>query len=237
METQAQRCLPWSFNSDPGFGCVSMTIFETVPFGSPSATNWDCRVTEAWVASTVYKNLPAAATRETTICKSETSMLQFSGIAGITTRNQLFRTSLMCTTRVSDATGSLTTTTPSSSDFASITSSSESPSTQAASDGSESKAWIAGAVVGPIAGLGLCAAAYWLWRRYQNKHNLHLSTEYKVHGQVNDTQQVGPQTGKWGEQVATTLMLHGDSAREPHELDSARKPHELDSARKPHELP
>lgn len=232
-----QRCLPWSFNSDPGFGCVCMTIFETIPFGSPSATNWDCRVTEAWVASTVYRNLPAAATRETTICKSETSMLQFSGIVGITTRNQLCRTSLMCTQHVSDATGSPTTTTSSSSDVASITSSSKSTSTPAASDGSESKAWIAGAVLGPIAGLGLCAAAYWLWRRHQNKHNLHLSTEHEAHSRVNDTQQVGPQTGLLGEQVATTIMFHVDSARKTHELDSARRPHELDSARRPHELP
>lgn len=213
-----------------------MTIFETVPFGSPSATNWNCRFTEAWVASTVYRNLPAAATREKTICKSETSMLQFSGTAGITTRNRLCRTSLMSTRRVLDATGSPTTTS-SSIDTASVTSSSESTSTPAASDGSESKAWIAGAVVGPIAGLGLCAAAYWLWRRHRNKHNRQLSTEQEAHSQVNDAQQVGPEAGLLGEQVATTLMLHGDSARKTHELYLARELHELDSARKPHELP
>ncbi|KAI7788218.1 hypothetical protein LA080_012284 [Diaporthe eres] len=30
-------------NSD--FGCVAMTIFETIPFGAPCATNWECRHT------------------------------------------------------------------------------------------------------------------------------------------------------------------------------------------------
>lgn len=141
--------------------------------------------------------------------------------------NQLFRKSLTCVRRISDATASTTSTTSSSGDSASITSSSTSTSTPAVSDGRGSKAWIAGAVVGPIAGIGLCAAACWLWRRHRYHHNGHLSAEQEAHSQVNDTRQVGPQTGFSGEQVATPLMLHGNPARTTHELDSARKPHEM----------
>lgn len=237
-----------------------MTIFETAPFGSPSATNWDCRVEGGWVASTVYRNVLAAVTKETTICKSQRAVFRISGTASMITRipSQSCRIALMCTRRDLDATGSPTTTT-SSGDVASFTSSSTSTSTPAASDSGESQAWIAGAVVGPIAGLALCAAAFWLRRRRRNHHDRHLVTEHEAHSEGNDAQQVSPQTGLLGEQpeMATTVMPHGESAREthaseldsarkphewisvrnPHELDSERKPYELDSARKPHELP
>ncbi|PGH06146.1 hypothetical protein GX51_02534 [Blastomyces parvus] len=67
------RCADGSVSFDNGGGytcperqsCATMTVYETSPFGSPSATNIFCW--ENWSAYTVYRNLPAEATGSPTI--------------------------------------------------------------------------------------------------------------------------------------------------------------------------
>lgn len=123
----------------------------------------------------------------------------------------------LCPAYILDDTGSPTTATTSSSAPSPTSSSSPSTSPPVAPSGGGSKAWIAGAVVGPIVGLGLCAAAYWLWRRHQNHHDRSMGTEREAHGQIADTQ-IGPQPEKVGELAATPSMLHADSAQRTHEM-------------------
>lgn len=51
------------------------------------------------------------------------------------------------------------------------------------------KAWIAGAVVGPIACLGLFVTAYWLWMRHRNLRNRPSSTQEGTHVQIDKTEE------------------------------------------------
>ncbi|KAH8646287.1 hypothetical protein BX600DRAFT_159232 [Xylariales sp. PMI_506] len=44
--------------------CVEFTIFQTSPFGLPSALNIGCRI--GWTANTVYRELDAGTTTEAT---------------------------------------------------------------------------------------------------------------------------------------------------------------------------
>lgn len=133
----------------------------------------------------------------------------------------------LCPECILDATGSPTTTKASSS-APSTTSLSSSSTSSPVVVGGGSKAWIAGAVIGPVVGLGFCAAAYWLWRRRRNHHDRKVITERKAHDQIADTQQIGPQSEHLGEHAATPFMLHEDSApRFMLHADSAQKSHEL----------
>lgn len=95
---------------------------------------------------------------------------------------------------------------------------SPSPSPLTADDDAANKAWIAGAVLGPIAGLGLCAVAYWLWTRYRSHYDRRISTEHKAHSPTHDEQQVWPQPEVFRQQVASPFMLHADSGRKTPEL-------------------
>lgn len=64
-------CRHWCspLNSTDTSICAAWTIFETLPFGSPSATNWECRTPQLASKNTLYRNLPAAPTIEKTVCK------------------------------------------------------------------------------------------------------------------------------------------------------------------------
>lgn len=85
-----------------------------------------------------------------------------------------------------------------------------------APSGDGSKAWIAGVVVGPVAGLALCATAYWLWTRHRKnrKENSKTTEEAKVDG----TQQVVPQSELSEVYSASPSMLHTNSVRRMSEL-------------------
>jgi flagellar biogenesis protein FliO len=95
---------------------------------------------------------------------------------------------------------------------------SPSTSTLAAVDGVGSQAWIAGAVLGSIAVLGLFAATFWLWMRHRNHSSRQLGTQREAQIQIAHTQTVGPQREICGEHGAPPFMLHADSGRITPEL-------------------
>ncbi|KAJ5106623.1 hypothetical protein N7456_003298 [Penicillium angulare] len=118
--------------------CRTMTIFQSEPYATPSASNLFCA--EAWVAFTVFRELPASKT------SSESSSSTSSAISRTTTLSTAAATA-----------------TPSSTDTPATT---EKPH-------SSSKAWIAGAVVGPVVGVAPIAALGWfLYRQKQKKLQL-----------------------------------------------------------------
>ncbi|KAH8679491.1 hypothetical protein BGZ61DRAFT_535878 [Ilyonectria robusta] len=125
------------------FSCVSMTIFQTSPDGLPSATNIKCR--QGWRAYTVYRELE---TRKLTVASLETS----STFAESTSNER----------GIAEATSSETTSATSTGATASAEPTSEPKK-------SKSKAWIAGAVVGSIAGLAVISGAGWFYMRSQNR--------------------------------------------------------------------
>ena len=61
--------LTLSLDSTAQDECATWTIFENVPFGSPSATNWQCRPSGLAAKNTFYRNLPAVPASEMTVCK------------------------------------------------------------------------------------------------------------------------------------------------------------------------
>lgn len=93
-----------------------------------------------------------------------------------------------------------------------------STSPPAASDDGANNDWIAGAVVGPVASLGLCAVAYWLWTRYRSHHDRRMGAEREAHTSIQDEKQVGLQREVLREQVASPFMLHAESGRKTPEL-------------------
>ncbi|KAK2796594.1 hypothetical protein FQN51_009285 [Onygenales sp. PD_10] len=107
-----------------------MTVYQTSPFGSPSATNIFCW--SNWSAATVYRELPAPAATET-----------------------------------------------------------EPPTATEKPEPSEktNNAWIAGAVVGPVAGLALVGFGWFFYRRRnQNQPSgLPPNDAYKYHQELADT--------------------------------------------------
>ncbi|KAF2129297.1 hypothetical protein P153DRAFT_385513 [Dothidotthia symphoricarpi CBS 119687] len=123
-----------------GATCADMTIFATSPNILPSAHNIACRL--AWSANTVYRNL-AVTTSSSRIVTSSTSSP---------------------TPTASASTSSSTST------ISSVSVSATPTSTSPAAPTSQSKAWIAGAVIGPIIGIVLIVGAIFWWRR-KNKSN------------------------------------------------------------------
>lgn len=184
------RCLPWFLDSNSTQTCVAATIFETVPFGAPSATNWRCRE-KGFAASILYRNLPTSVTWETTICKFQAPDLWTRRIVEV---SNLYPA---CTL---DATVTPTITTPppdAPSRTSSPSASSQPTSLSPSPNDGENKAWIAGAVLGPIAFLALGAATYWSWmrRREQHKRKPKIAAKQEARFQDDDTQQAGPQYG------------------------------------------
>ncbi|OQE26163.1 hypothetical protein PENFLA_c007G07665 [Penicillium flavigenum] len=89
------------------------------------------------------------------------------------------------------------------------------------SESSGSKAWIAGAVVGPVAGCAIIAAlAFWCIRR----------SRAKKQGTVSGNEAFMPPTSMAANTPGAQFVV-------PSELDGARKPHELDGGHSTSELP
>ncbi|OJJ45181.1 hypothetical protein ASPZODRAFT_134578 [Penicilliopsis zonata CBS 506.65] len=107
-----------------------MTIFQTSPDGTPTATNIDCR--NNWQAFTIYQELEVLFTTELSTASST-----ISTTPGVTTPSAT-RPSVTATT---------------------------SPIPTAGPAGKSNKSWIAGAVIGPIAGIILATVVFWLRRR------------------------------------------------------------------------
>ncbi|KAI1863419.1 uncharacterized protein JN550_009530 [Neoarthrinium moseri] len=116
-----------------GLSCVAFTIFQSSPGGLPSATNIGCRA--AWVANTVYRELPSTVT--STVTSSSTLSASVTG----TTKS------------VSSTTAGTT----------------QPASSAGNSGGSGSNAWIAGAVIGPIAAVALIGLLICFFARRKQK--------------------------------------------------------------------
>lgn len=82
------------------------------------------------------------------------------------------------------------------------------------------KAWIAGAVVGPVAGIGLCAAGYWLWVRRRKQRNREPSNKEEADIKLGGVQSAGCKSEFLGDRTASPSMLHGASAQSTPELPS-----------------
>ncbi|KAG5292872.1 hypothetical protein I7I48_05095 [Histoplasma ohiense] len=144
-----------TFNNGGGYACpprqscATMTIYETSPGGSPSATNIFCW--ENWSAYTVYRKLPPEV--------SETSKPQTQDSTQPTQSNQ--RTKPNEPNQPNQPTAN-------PQDSASLPSPTSLPN--APPEKSKSNAGvIAGATIGGIAGVSILALAFFFYRRKQKK--------------------------------------------------------------------
>ncbi|KAM0818177.1 hypothetical protein AB5N19_03986 [Seiridium cardinale] len=172
--------------------CVAFTIFQTSPYGLPSAMNYGCRA--AWSAYTVYRANPAtAAVTSTTMSTQKTS--------------EVSTTAAPLTTAATQSQTAMPTPDPS------------------ASSTSESKAWIAGAVIGPIVGLAIIALIVWFLMRKKRRDKgrseaTAMPPTYTDHG------------GQYG-----YIPQYGST--QPSEMEGVRKiwPQEMSGFSQPVELP
>lgn len=122
-----------------------MTIYETYPFGKPSAKNYKCRL--GWSAHTIYR----AFAKETTTSLEPPAPTDVPSVTPSPNQS----------------------TTPDADPQASSAAPAETQ--EANSDQGEtsgSKAWIAGAVAGPIVGLAVLAFVFWLGMRHQRRKHV-----------------------------------------------------------------
>lgn len=130
--------------------CRTMTIYQTSPFGSPTASNMFCA--ELWQAYTVYREFPASTTATTSSVPTVTVTRGGSPLHPTTP----------------------TSTASTTSSAASATASAGSDGSKSDS----SNAWIAGAVVGPVVGLAIIAGIIaWLVIRRRRKQNAQMPVE------------------------------------------------------------
>ncbi|KAK2793859.1 hypothetical protein FQN50_009966 [Emmonsiellopsis sp. PD_5] len=124
-----------------GQSCATMTVFQTSPFGSPSATNIFCW--SNWSAATVYRELPTAAVTEPPRTKPQSTIAEPTAPT----------------------------------------------STQKPEPAEKSNAWIAGAVVGPVAGLALAGFGWFFYRRRNQNQSSALpqNDTYKYHQELDNT--------------------------------------------------
>ncbi|KAF2012261.1 hypothetical protein BU24DRAFT_465815 [Aaosphaeria arxii CBS 175.79] len=91
------------------------------------------------------------------------------------------------------------------------------------SSGEESKAWIAGAVIGPLAGLALVGAGFWFWwRRRQNKKNPYRNGAVELGSDVKNAQVYAYHAGQNGGPSAPPAELSGQQYAE---LEGSQKGH------------
>lgn len=138
--------------------CFDMTIFETYPNGLPSAHNFACR--GAWKAHTVYRELPASTTTSeiapplTTVSPDETADFPTASMEVVTA----------LTNAASPTAG-------------------PSPLNEE-SQSKISKAWIAGAVLGPLVGLALVLGGILWWLRRVRQQRAAQELEAQEHWQM-----------------------------------------------------
>ncbi|KAI2794571.1 hypothetical protein POX_a01170 [Penicillium oxalicum] len=123
-----------------------MTIFQTSPYGTPSATNIFCA--DAWSAFSVYRELPVPTTTSTSSSVDST----------LSTTQSDPRTSLPIPSQTSPSASQTNT-----------SASQTSTSSPSPPESHSSKAWIAGVVVGVIAGLAIIVGLFFFFRRKQKK--------------------------------------------------------------------
>lgn len=113
---------------------------------------------------------------------------------------------------ITDSTVTLTATEVHTATLPPTCSPSPSISPPASSDGEQSQAWIAGVVIGPLAGIVLCVAAYILWRRRHNHHDHNRPTSPKREAppRIADSHQDVPRSELMGQNLEPA-MLHSEN--------------------------
>ncbi|OJJ96412.1 hypothetical protein ASPACDRAFT_46574 [Aspergillus aculeatus ATCC 16872] len=129
-----------------------MTIYQTSPYGGPSASNLFCA--QAWNANTVYRELPAASTTPTS-----KSSLTTAAITSSPTVTSIKETSA----------ATISSTTPTARE--SVTTS---------SSGSSSKAWIAGPVVGAVVGIAIIVGGAIFFLSRKQRRTFHPQPQYDL---------------------------------------------------------
>ncbi|KAJ5811152.1 hypothetical protein N7447_010668, partial [Penicillium robsamsonii] len=178
--------------------CVTMTIFQTFPYATPSASNIFCGF--RWKANTIYRELEATTTESSTAPPSSPTP------STTTLRTGQFPTTTPAPTKPISTTGSSVSQSPTS--------------TAATTTTSSSKAWIAGVVVGPIAGIALIAGLifWWNYRRKAKQPSLSQEQLFMAHG---PPQSLQPSTGYPPHQSTGYPM---ENYKQMHELDTAQTP-------------
>ncbi|KAF9888431.1 hypothetical protein FE257_008709 [Aspergillus nanangensis] len=162
-----------------------MTIFQTSPFGAPSATNIFCA--QRWNAFQLYRELP----KPTTTSDSHTSTLK-SSAASSTAASQA--TEATQATAASQATETTQITAASQKTDATHAASTSQPSDPSSEPSPLSRAWIVGAIVGPIVGVGIFGAIIgWILYRRRKRNQRSLQQEYPFMSQDIKPQQLSNQ--------------------------------------------
>lgn len=128
-----------------------MTIYASQPNAQPSARNYGCRA--QWSANTLYKELAATSSPS-----SSSTPVASASPASSAVGTTLAMSTTPITSITSSVPSSASTGTPLGQEGGSSSSSSGS-----------SKAWIAGAVIGPLVLLGAIVAGLLFWRRRRNQ--------------------------------------------------------------------
>ncbi|KAH7395027.1 hypothetical protein DE146DRAFT_68109 [Phaeosphaeria sp. MPI-PUGE-AT-0046c] len=133
------------------FSCVAMTIYASQPNVQPSARNYGCRA--QWSANTLFKELAATPTPS-----SSSAPVSSASPASSAVSTTLAMSTTPIASNPSTIPSSANTGAPLGQDGGATGGSS-----------SSSKAWIAGAVVGPLVLLGALVAGLLFWRRRRNQ--------------------------------------------------------------------
>lgn len=149
-----------SQTSDSTNSAFTMSIFETSPRGSPVHVFYGCNVN--WAANTVYRTL------------HESSSTGAHGIESYFPTQYLLMGTV---SRMTPTTASSPTTLLHTPTIPSPTSSDTSTSTDAPSAPESSQAWVAGAVIGPVAGCALVGGLVWWITRYRKKRTAATTAE------------------------------------------------------------
>ncbi|EMC92324.1 hypothetical protein BAUCODRAFT_27628 [Baudoinia panamericana UAMH 10762] len=229
--------------------CGTMSIYERYPAaGQVPFTEIVCG--NYWLASTVYRNIVTSSTSMVNHITCRPSVLICAAISVATLTSTLTSTSVSSTVKSSIASSSTPTassstptassSTPTASSSASTASSLtptavDSPSSTQSSSATPtplsspaSKAWIAGAVAGPVVAIALVGLAVWLFRSRKGRRtssNANTATTMPQHPYYGGTS--GPQSPGMVKQPPEYYQHQPQSYFQPHEMSSVPPTHEL----------
>ncbi|EUC50743.1 hypothetical protein COCMIDRAFT_81148 [Bipolaris oryzae ATCC 44560] len=191
--------------------CVQATIYATSPAGLPSAVNYGCRMN--WKAYTIYRELPATTTSLSALTSATpTPPMSVTPAEVVSTSTVVVSASLS----IGVSTSRL--------DVVEATSNPESELRSGPEPERQNKAWIAGAVIGPVVGISLLVVATYFWRsrgraRQTNKGIVELNGESTSYSHLQ----------QYHEKDTEGQLVELSSTRNPVELSSSQHPVELEA--------
>lgn len=196
------------------FSCVAMTIYASQPNAAPSARNYGCRA--QWSANTLYREIA------TTSSPSSSS----TPVSSASPASSAVPTTLAISTTPPTSDPSSPTSSPPSSTNTGTPLGQEGGSSSSSS--SSSKAWIAGAVIGPLVLLGAIVAGLLFWRRRRNQK--------KDASQTPLTHEIGSSHQPYGQHYQQPMEKYAHNA--PAEaMATTHRPYELPAQQMPSEMP